>query len=179
MRAKEKQTDAAEPVFVNRRARRSSARAAPAGELVESPATPSPFRKRLDQARTAAQLAYAFAQTAREFGPAMVTDATAAFLEQQMMQSLWNTLQTSVDPESGDEPRFDPKFWLDTHKAMGECLKNRTTAEALRAQLDRLAELAATEASKGAGKGLATPEIADRVREILGVRQASVTVTST
>jgi hypothetical protein len=85
------------------------------------------FRQRLSDQRQAAEMSHMINLVALERGPGVVTDASAAYVEQQMMLSLINCIRASKEGES-----FDPQLWLQTNKAVGEAIKNRGTLEKLR-----------------------------------------------
>src|SRR4051794_27125447 len=114
-------------------------------------------RRRLAESRGAAAMARAIVDAARQRGAGMMIEASASHGEQQLMLSLACGLHPTDPGET-----FDPRFWIHTHKAIGESIRNRAHLERLRLFMKQF----------GPKKPFDGAEVARVMREQLGIPPA-------
>jgi hypothetical protein len=121
-----------------------------------SPAVADPQRREAEQ-RAAIDVARSIAEAGRQRGAGAMIEASASHGEQRLMLSLANTLRPADPGEA-----FDPRFWLQTHKAIGEAIRNRAQLEKLRQHMKQF----------GPKKPFDGAEVARVMREQLGIPPA-------
>jgi hypothetical protein len=121
---------------------------------------PREMRDILQGVKRSATLANRFLEASRqEAGSLVVTEASVAYVEQQLMQSLFEV----VEPQKKGEP-FDAPLWQAILKTVGEVVK-------IRAGFESLAR-AAGEGRNGKPRTSDGPGLVARMREALGLPPA-------
>ena len=119
------------------------------------------FLEKLDSVRDSARMAGAIITIAREQGSAAVlADGMLSKCEQVLME------QFTRLPERGD---IDARTLSELCKAVGGAMQARETFEAIRRGFEQDKHKAADAAESAARGGASAKEVAERVREILGV----------
>src|SRR5205085_4785046 len=121
--------------------------------------------------RKTAMLAEHFADASRGGGMAALSDATVARFQQVLLVRLMR-LDKPDDPAAEKSSDFTPAQWLELAKTIAASVSARRSLEALRAEYEDRARMAAEAVEKAAGakkKPLDGVAVANAVRRILGV----------
>jgi hypothetical protein len=86
------------------------------------------FCNRVAYAKQAAEMAHAFAEAARVFGPTDISDTCAFFVEQKMMETFFAVIKAQAEGE-----KFNASNWQDVQKTVGMQVRNREVLEKTRA----------------------------------------------
>jgi hypothetical protein len=109
-----------------------------------------------------AEMAGAFVELTRAYGPGTVAEASAAKFEMNLMQSMFGMAAPGTETVTPAELTAQAKF-------ARAALENRQRVEAMREDLERRAKVAAEEAERLTRRGASGPAVVARMREILGI----------
>jgi hypothetical protein len=118
------------------------------------------FHSGLKRMREIAHMASSFCELTRTYGPGAVAEASHGRFEMMLMESLFDM------PDAKQMPLAD---WQAMSKTVQGVVATRRSVEQMRSEFEAKAKQAAAEAAAAAAKNVSSAEVAERVREILGV----------